>query len=623
MKKSLIANVTLIFMLVSFIFMSLTDLHFLILLPLIFIGYALEGRVKNKFLIKSVEVMPLLFFTFAVVTSMPLFYLLSYLLAITLIAKFILNKKRRDYYEIFLVSILVVLLSSVATISVSFGILLFLFFFFGALMLIFAQFDGSIPRLSHKFYISLFLFSVLSFLFSFALFFSFPRLSLGYIHGVQLSPEKSSGFSKNIDMESSNVTLDNSIVMRVKVDKRSSHSIYITGMHYIYFDGRRWRTELAVKKVFPDLVNYFGDKGRGAYEETIYLEPTGTDVLFGMDKFVGVHGEFLYLKQNIMGDFFTDSIYYKTIKYDAVSVVQKIPVNINTEGNIPDEIKKYYLALPAMSDEFTNLCKRLTSGKNEYGKVQSIIQYLNSHCDYSLTPDASSIEDFVINGRKGYCKHFATALVLMLRESGVPARLVSGFVTSEWNPTGNYFIVRAKDAHVWTEVYFPGYGWVRFDPTPSVPETVESKLSLFIDSIKMSWYRNVITYDTSNQLDLLSYIGRGATYVSHSMNNVSNFFRFFLKKWKLISLCIALFILFFIAIKREKTPERRAFDRILLLIGSDRKPYETLLEYAKRKEKYNLLEELIYLYYRYRFSRRVADAAMLIKIEKSIADKIS
>ena len=618
MKKPLIINVTLIFILIAFAFMSLADLHFLILIPFIFAAYPLENKIKNRFLVKLAEATPLLFFIFGIISSMQLFYLLTYLLAITLIIKFILYKKRRDYYEIFLVAIVIMLLSSVSTISISFGALLFLFLFFGALMLILAQFRENAPQLTFKFYTSLFLFSIFSFLFSFGLFFSFPRLSLGYMHGINIAPEKSAGFSKEVDVDNSSVDLNNSIIMRIVPDKKISSTIYLTGMHYIYFDGKRW-LKLPVRKIFPDFSNHYGNCN--THKETIYLEPTGTDVLFGIDKFVGIYGEFLYLKRDTAGDFFTDMPYYKTIKYDAYSTIEKIPQGINsTKGNIPINIKNSYLAVPKMSDRFINLSKKITRGKTEYGKVQSVIQYLHSHCTYSLNPNASSIEDFVINGRKGYCEHFATAFVLMLRESGVPARLVSGFVTSEWNPVGNYFIVRAKDAHTWGEVYFPHYGWIRFDPTPAAQESKRSNFSLLLDSIKMSWYRNVITYDTSRQLGLLSSIGKATKSVSYGINNIFNSVKLFLREWKFIGLCIAIFIILLIFI--GKKPKKKIFNRILSLIGKDKKPYETLLEYAKRKNKYEMLKDLLYLYYVYRFSRKKVPISKLAHLERSIAERI-
>ena len=71
--------------------------------------------------------------------------------------------------------------------------------------------------------------------------------------------------------------------------------------------------------------------------------------------------------------------------------------------------------------------------------------------------------------RRGYCMYFATAMVMLLRQEGIPARFVEGFLPGE--RVGTRETVRDHDAHAWVEVYFPGSGWVPFDPTPGPPAT--------------------------------------------------------------------------------------------------------------------------------------------------------
>src|SRR5450756_1028189 len=110
----------------------------------------------------------------------------------------------------------------------------------------------------------------------------------------------------------------------------------------------------------------------------------------------------------------------------------------------------------------------------------------------------TSIEDFVVNRHSGYCEHFATSMVLLLRAQGVRARLVSGFVATEWNKASGYLIVRAKDAHTWVEV-LDGSTWVRYDPTPSSFQQVSLIMNI-LDNVRMAWYRNVVTYDLARQV---------------------------------------------------------------------------------------------------------------------------
>jgi len=71
--------------------------------------------------------------------------------------------------------------------------------------------------------------------------------------------------------------------------------------------------------------------------------------------------------------------------------------------------------------------------------------------------------------KKDFCEYFASAMVVMLREAGVPARLVEGFTTGTYDSATNAYVVKEQDAHAWVEVYFPQYGWIEFEPTPSQP----------------------------------------------------------------------------------------------------------------------------------------------------------
>jgi LPXTG-motif cell wall-anchored protein len=120
------------------------------------------------------------------------------------------------------------------------------------------------------------------------------------------------------------------------------------------------------------------------------------------------------------------------------------------------------------------LARRLSAGTtSELEVVRHVDDYLNSG-RYRYTTDVADpgpdpLLDFLFKTRAGYCQHFAGAATLLLRLAGIPTRVVSGFATGK--RTGeNTFAVRDEDAHAWIEVYFPGYGWVPFNPTPAGDE---------------------------------------------------------------------------------------------------------------------------------------------------------
>ncbi|MHB8510422.1 MAG: transglutaminase-like domain-containing protein, partial [Candidatus Dormibacteria bacterium] len=107
----------------------------------------------------------------------------------------------------------------------------------------------------------------------------------------------------------------------------------------------------------------------------------------------------------------------------------------------------------------------------EYDKVAAVRDYLANNYRYSLdTPrlptGADATDQFLFNDRVGFCEQFATALAVLVRQAGIPARLAIGYAQGEHDSLTGSFTVRARDAHAWVEIYFPGTGWVPFDASP-------------------------------------------------------------------------------------------------------------------------------------------------------------
>jgi transglutaminase-like putative cysteine protease len=110
--------------------------------------------------------------------------------------------------------------------------------------------------------------------------------------------------------------------------------------------------------------------------------------------------------------------------------------------------------------------------------VQAALRYFrNENFTYTLQPPLlgrQPVEEFLFDVRRGYCEHYAAALVTLMRAAGIPARALAGYQGGEFNPSGNYLIVRQSDAHAWAEVWLAQRGWVRVDPTAAVaPERIE------------------------------------------------------------------------------------------------------------------------------------------------------
>ena len=139
----------------------------------------------------------------------------------------------------------------------------------------------------------------------------------------------------------------------------------------------------------------------------------------------------------------------------------------------PHWIGDRYLQLPPdFPQPVRDLARDLAEGQdNTYDVAMSIQSYLHklSYGEQVIPPppNVDAVEWFLTTQRVGFCNYFASAMITMLRSRDIPARLVVGFAPGQWDKSRNTWIVRTKDYHAWPEVYFPEYGWVEFEPTPS------------------------------------------------------------------------------------------------------------------------------------------------------------
>ncbi len=171
--------------------------------------------------------------------------------------------------------------------------------------------------------------------------------------------------------------------------------------------------------------------------------------------------------------------------YKAESYVPNVTVEElrAASTDYPEEIEARYFALPSsVTDRVYHLAREITAGKtNAYDKAKAIEAYLRANYPYDLEipapPADQDVADyFLFDLKKGYCDYYATAMVVLARASGVPARFVSGYSSGSYDAANAEYIVRELNAHSWADVYFPEIGWVEFEPTASEPE-VELALS--------------------------------------------------------------------------------------------------------------------------------------------------
>ncbi len=151
-------------------------------------------------------------------------------------------------------------------------------------------------------------------------------------------------------------------------------------------------------------------------------------------------------------------------------------------SNDPDELKAHYTRLPdSVPDRVGHLSADITAdAETRYERAAAIERWLERNKRYSLAaprPESNFVDTFLFELERGYCQYYAASMVVMLRTQDVPARYVTGYSAGQRDGDGQY-IVRSMNAHAWVEVYFPGEGWVQFDPTPSTNRTQSERSTL-------------------------------------------------------------------------------------------------------------------------------------------------
>ncbi len=181
-----------------------------------------------------------------------------------------------------------------------------------------------------------------------------------------------------------------------------------------------------------------------------------------------------------------------------------------------------------LSEESRQLAQQITNEyDNPYDKASAIVQWFQgARFVYSLSVpspgDMDPIEFFLHRTRAGNCELYASAMALMLRSLGIPARVVSGYRGGEWTPGDQAYFVRRNMAHMWVEVYFIDHGWVTFDPTPATDtETRVGAISRYISrnilNFKMIWFRDVVGYTGGIRMSDLRNLSLGLVWFDFNM----------------------------------------------------------------------------------------------------------
>lgn len=355
------------------------------------------------------------------------------------------------------------------------------------------------------------------------IFFITPRVGAGFFQKNRVELIRTSGFSDRVDLGVIGaVKLDQSVVMRVEFPDQQAPTperFYLRGAAYDLYDGRSWTNSLSSRRALgrtADGMIHVVLEGPGHVEavglrQDILIEALDTAALFGAPFAQSIMGNFLVLQADGMWNLNLPYPPSARFQYSVWSTPARLSEQERATRvrDYPDDVRARFLQLPSVSLRVAQLAHEVSgSARTTFDAVAAVERHLRENYRYSLdvgtTSPASPVEEFLFTRRSGYCEHYATAMVVMLRTLGIPARLVTGFLPGEWNDFGNYFTVRQRDAHAWVEVFFPRSGWLTFDPTPSVGIATASpylaRVGLALDSIRLKWDRFVIQYSFRDQM---------------------------------------------------------------------------------------------------------------------------
>lgn len=388
---------------------------------------------------------------------------------------------------------------------------------------------------------------------------------------------------------------------------------YWRGLTLEYFDGTTWRQRwyqdrglsgrVQRRTQTPDEWDITATDNSERYRYSIILEPHNHTWLFALMTPVRLQGP-----QQVGVGFHEDKL-----------LVSSRPVSSRIQYQV-ESVVGYYVDADKLAAESERRNKQLPGDVNPRaaGLVESWIdeglsseeiinaalELYNREFIYTLNPPllgTNTIDDFLFITRRGFCEHFASSFVYLMRLADIPARVVVGYQGGELNSVENYFMVRQADAHAWAEVWLQGRGWTRVDPTAAVaPSRIEqglesavedseaallggrfsfAQLSMLVhywDTLGYKWHRWVLEYDDESQKSLFESL-LGGTQI-----------------WRValafIGLCALLLLAYLAALlmarpQRDLSSEKRLYLRFLRKLekrGLPRKPGETPFAFAKR-----------------------------------------
>ncbi len=436
-----------------------------------------------------------------------------------------------------------------------------------------------------KFFVGTSLVSIGVFAGALSLFLLFPRIGFGFFFDKGRGGVTMAGFSDGVELGGHGlIKKDTTVVMRVEVDSkyagRQAPSIHWRGVAFDNYSEGQWKRSPKAPAThrLANVVNGVAthdllyDRRRmssqeleerrdGALKQKIYLEPMGNSVLFGASMPLSFALEDKIKtntrsgKNDELRQHHDAGLIYTVYSNPNPPSAERLraagtslPKGYQVYLQLPEEIPECDSPTTVPSGEWQtsdinsgcrvrDLARWITrDATTQYDKVLALETWLRNTLGYTLQMESPGemepVEFFLFQRQLGHCEYFSSAMSIMTRALGIPSRNVNGFLGGEWNEYDNFIAVRAGDAHSWVEVYFPGEGWVTFDPTPAGESdllgrgssSLMDRMRRIADTVRFKWFKWVIEYDLYAQLSLFRNFGKSVR------NGANEYFRDPLKR---------------------------------------------------------------------------------------------
>jgi protein-glutamine gamma-glutamyltransferase len=352
------------------------------------------------------------------------------------------------------------------------------------------------------------------------LFVVLPRTANAAFRRLRPAGYHLTGFSSEVTLgQVGQIQKDSRPVMHVKPYWHSAimpADLKWRGAALVDFDGKRWTDTLreGSAQLPPFNPVTLADEAQRSRRDGIRLlyrvdlSSSDSDAIF----IAGIP-EFLNIEHAHVVRTATDGYRLRAAPGDGVryEVSSFVPFGIAAaRANLKESQRRRYLQLPKLDDRIPELARQWAEDSTDLEVASRLESHLRRDFKYSLeqaeTSPADPLSEFLFVRKKGHCEYFASAMTVMLRTLGIPARIVNGFQSGTYNPVSRMYIVRASDAHSWVEAYDPRLGWVTFDPTPPAPRTqgylLWTRAGMYLDAAETFWQDWVVNYDLGRQVTL-------------------------------------------------------------------------------------------------------------------------